>query len=303
MNPASFLGCALFAGAGLLLGLALPAFAKPIQDKATSTVEIDFPDGVMRVQTRTSGFTVASYWPEGASDPVHVLLQQRVDITQREDAEGPEQATVALAAWRVDDGAELTPVFDLETAGEAARIENLAGSDAYVAIDRYGCCGALDTTKLYSLESGALLMEYVGAPAWLEVPNSRGLARLAGIDTAWSASANPLFGADPSLVAILAYSTRTAPLRQVAIRLTGGTVDAVMSEPELAFAAEGAEPDPHFVLWSADGRTDPKAITGAALRVTFTPEHVAVIPILADELDLANATTTGGLALAPLPQD
>jgi len=295
--------CGIAAFAAALVALSFgPVAAKPIQDKATSSVEIDFPDGVMRVETRTSAFTVATYWPEGADAQVHVLLQQRVDIVQREDAEGPEKATVALAAWRVD-GADLDPVFDLTTEGEAARIENIDGSDAYVAVTRYGCCGALDATRLYSLENGQMLMEYSGRAAWLEVPNSRGVVRIVGLDTAWSASANPVFSNDRSLVGILSYATRTGPLRKVAIRLTNGTVDDVMSEPELVFTAEGAEPDREFVLWPADGKTDPKAITGAAIRVTFTPEHVATIPILADELDLAHATATGGLALAALPLD
>jgi hypothetical protein len=293
----------LLAAIAMLALLAIPASAKPIQDKATSSVEIDFPDGVMRVQTRTSAFTVATYWPEGADAQVHVLLQQRVDIVQREDAEGPEKATVALAAWRVAEGDDLAPLFDLTTEGEAARVENIDGSDAYVAVTRYGCCGALDATKLYSLENGQMLMEYSGRPAWLEVPNSRGVVRIVGLDTAWSASANPIFASDQSLIGILSYATRTGLLRQVAIRLTKGTIDDVMSEPELVFTAEGVEPDAEFVLWSADGKTDPKAISGAAVRVTFTPEHVATIPILADELDLAHATATGGLALAALPPD
>lgn len=183
------------------------------------------------------------------------------------------------------------------------RIESLAGSDAYVAVAQFGCCGALEATKLFSLENGAPLMEYTGAPAWLEVPNSRGLVRLVGVDTAWSASADPRFGADPSLVAVLSYATRTAALRQVGIRIGGGTVDAVMSVPELAFVAAGAEPDPHFVLWPADGRTNPRAITDVAVRVTFTSEHVAIIPIVADELDLAQATLTGGLTVSLLPPE
>ncbi len=289
--------------AAMLFALAGSAGAAPIKDKASSTVQIDFPDGVMRVETKTSGFTVATYWPEGDAGQVHVLLQQRVEIVQREDAEGPETATVELAAWRVADGADLVPIFDLTADGEAARIEPIDGSDAYVAVTRFGCCGALDATKLYSLENGRLLMEYAGTPAWLEVPNSRGVVRIAGLDTAWSASFNPIFADDRTLVGILAYSTRTEPLRQIAIRLTSGTIDDVMSEPELVFMAEGKEPDAHFTLWSADGKTDPKAISGASVRVTFTPDHVAIIPIVADELDLANAKTTGGLALSTLPQD
>ena len=297
-------GIAAFAAAAALLALsAIPGSAKPIQDKATSSVQIDFPDGVMRVETRTSAFNVASYWPEGADKQVHVLLQQRVDIVQREDAEGPEKATVALAAWRIADGEDLAALFDLTTEGEAARIENIDGSDAYVAVTRYGCCGALDATKLYSLENGQVLMEYAGRAGGLEVPNRRGRVRIVGLDTAWSASANPLFSNDRSLIGILSYATRTGLLRQLAIRLTEGTIDDVMSEPELVFTAEGAEPSSEFVLWPADGKTDPKAITDAAIRVTFTPEHVATIPILADELDLAHATATGGLALAVLPPD
>jgi len=289
--------------AAMLVALAGSAGAAPIEDKASSTVQIDFPDGVMRVETKTSGFTVATYWPEGDAEQVHVLLQQRVDIVQREDAEGPATATVKLAAWRVADGADLVPIFDLTADGEAARVEQIDGSDAYVAVTRFGCCGALDANQLYSLENGRLLMEYAGTPAWLEVPNSRGVVRIAGLDTAWSASLNPIFADDRTLVGILAYATRTEPLRQIAIRLTGGTIDDVMSEPELVFMAEGKEPDAHFTLWSADGKTDPKAIAGASLRVTFTPDYVATIPIVADELDLAHAKTTGGLALSTLPQD
>lgn len=296
-------GTRIVVAAIALASIANAAGAAPIEDKASSTVRIDFPDGIMRVETRTSAFSVASYWPEGAAEPVNVLLQQRVEITRRADAEGPEQATVALAAWRIADGVDSQPLFNLTTAGEAARIEAINGTDAYVAVTRFGCCGALDATKLFSLEDGQLLMEYVGEPAWLDVPNSRGIVRIAGLDTAWSASFNPVFAGDQALVALLTYATRTERRRQVAIRLTGGTIDDVMSLPELAFMAEGAEPDPHFTLWSADGATDHKAITGAAIRVAFTPDHVVTIPILADELDLVHATATGGLALSIVPLD
>lgn len=287
----------------LLIGAAAAGHAEEIKDKATSSVRIDFPDGVMRVETKTDEFRVVSYWPEGETEPKRVLVQQSVRIVQREDAEGPEAADVSVATWHVIGDGNRAKMITLEAKGEVARPLAINSNPAYFAVTRLGCCGALDATQLYSLENGKLLMEYSGEPAWLEVPNSRGLLRIAGLDNAWSASFDPRYQDDANLVAILSYAAPTEPLRKVAIRLTKGTIDNVMSLPALVFLVEGADPDPHFTLWSADGKRDPKSITDVSLRVIFTPDYVVTIPILADELDLPHATTTGGLAVSLLPLD
>jgi len=297
MTPAyaTALACAL------LIGAAAAGQAEEIKDKATSSVRIDFPDGVMRVETKTDEFQVVSYWPEGATDPKRVLVQQSVRVVQREDAEGPEAAEVSVATWHVIGEGNRAKMINLDAKGEVARPLAINSNPAYFAVTSLGCCGALDATQLYSLENGKLLMQYSGEPAWLEVPNSRGLMRIAGLDNAWSASFDPQYQADPSLVAILTYAAPTKPMRRVAIRLTAGVIDNVMSLPELAFLAADADPDPHFTLWSADGKRDPKSITDVSLRVTFTPDYIVTIPIVADNLDLAHAAATGGLAVAELP--
>jgi len=177
--------------------------------------------------------------------------------------------------------------------------------EAYVTT-LYGCCGALDAETYFSLVNGRKMLTANGPLAMLEVPNSRGLIRFAGVETPWSATLDPMFQEQPDLLGIIAYASHEGMIERAALRIRADDLaslaDSLMALPELEWVPDdGSDIAREITLWSLDGETDPAKLTGVSLRVTYTPEAWVEIPIVADRLELANAQPAPSLALQPLP--
>jgi hypothetical protein len=167
----------------------------------------------------------------------------------------------------------------------------------------YGCCGALDANRYFGLETGAQLFVANGPVALLEIPNSGGLIRLAGVDTPWSANQDPIFAARPDAFGIVAYVSLRESLQRVLVVVEGdmAALDSMMALPIAEWVLADGESAAEFTHWALDGERDAAMLGGVSLRVTYTPEAWVEIPVVADRLDIAAAQTAAGLALEVLP--
>ncbi|HWA42497.1 MAG TPA: hypothetical protein VHA10_04750 [Hypericibacter adhaerens] len=292
-----------------LLSSALPALAQsPVSDSAASEIKITVKDGVFETDSTNRRFTVVQYWPEGSSEPVHVLIKEEMAAVLRDDSEGPVSASVTVSTWRVGTDGSRKPGPGFKLTGDSGSAAGLDGNDAFYRVVEYGCCGALDRSTFFSLESGKPLLSVTGEPATLEVPNAGGIMRVAGILPFWAADRDETFAKFKDALAIVTYADRTHTLQRALLK---GPVDKsfddlineVMSEPVVGFRkADGSDaPDAQFTLWSADGKKDPAAITDAVFSIEFTPDYKVEIPVAADKLDIAHATLPKGFTLEALP--
>ncbi|MEX2201108.1 MAG: hypothetical protein WD711_06915 [Dongiaceae bacterium] len=286
----------------LLIASIASSLAQSVEE-GTSRVSIEAVDGALQWQIENRTFDVVSFWPAGAEAPRALLLEESVSTIRRSDMEGPADAMVRVVASEIQDDGILMPLWEFETPAEAGSARYLgAFGDAYVAT-LYGCCGALDANRYFGLETGAPLFVANGPVALLEIPNSGGLIRLAGVDTPWSASQDPIFSARPNAFGIVAYTSLRESLQRVLVVVEGdmAALDSMMALPIAEWVPVDGEPAAEFTHWALDGERDPAKLGDVSLRVTYTPEAWVEIPVVADRLDIISATTAPGLSLEILP--
>jgi hypothetical protein len=177
-----------------MLSLAGSALAQgSVSASALSEVTITVDDGVFETNSTNRSYSVVQYWPEGSDDAVHVLIEEELASVRRDDSEAPVKSEVTVSTWRVgnDGSRKAGPAF--AATGDSGAVAGLAGNDAYYRVVEYGCCGALDRSTFFSLESGQPLLAVTGEPATLEVPNAGGMLRVAGVLPAWAADRDRTF--------------------------------------------------------------------------------------------------------------
>jgi len=143
-----------------------------------------------------------------------------------------------------------------------------------------------------------------GPVALLDIPNSGGLVRIAGVETPWSASGDPLYQERPDAFGTIGYASMAKELQRALIVVNLDmieTIDSMMALPMLEWVPADGEPAREFTHWALDGERDKAKIGGISLRVTYTPEAWVEIPLVADRLDLAAATSAPGISLEAMP--
>lgn len=277
-----------------------------VRDEASSTVEIRAEGDGLLIRSVNRRFEVVSLYLPGESERRILLLREEEDVLRSTVEEGPRRATVRVEASAVGPAAGSGVLWRFEQAGETGALVDLVPGHPAFQVTRHGCCGARDTLHTFSLVNGRKLFDATSPPAYLEVPNSRGVVRLAAVHAAWSVDDEETFGGRRDIAGAITYATAEGPLRRVLVTVRPpATVEEMMGDPRAMWLLDGARtPEVAATLWSADGRRDREAIGGVQLVVAFTPGHSVMIPIVADRLDLERATVSPTLALeaAPLPE-
>lgn len=289
--------------AAVLLLVAAPVRAQS-SEEATSRISISSADGALEWQVENRSYDVVHYWPAGAEGPRTLLLDQTVTATRRSDLDGAMDPLVRVVASNVATDGGLTPAWEIAVEADDGGARHLGPfGEAYVAT-HYGCCGALDALYYFSLRTGAALVVANGPIAMLEVPNSGGLVRLAGVQTPWSMSFGPQFEDYPDRVGILSYASLTDGIERIAIVARGApteTMDSLMALPVLEWVADGEAPAGELTLWALDGERDAAKLSGVSLRITYTPDAWVEIPLAGDRFDIDAATLAPALSLERLP--
>ncbi|MEX0808634.1 MAG: hypothetical protein WD044_07885 [Dongiaceae bacterium] len=285
----------------LLIAGATPGAAQSVEEE-TSRVSIEPVDGALQWQIENRTFDVVQTW--SGAGPRSLLLEETMSAMRRSDMEGPADPMVRVVASEILDDGTLTPLWEFETRAETGSARYLgAFGDAYVAT-LYGCCGAIDADRYFGLESGALLVTANGPVALLDIPNSGGLVRIAGVETPWSASGEALYQERSDAFGTIGYASMSEELQRALIVVNLNmmeAIDSMMALPMLEWVPADGEPAREFTFWALDGERDEAKIGGISLRVTYTPEAWVEIPLVADRLDLAAATASPGLSLEALP--
>jgi hypothetical protein len=298
----------------LALPLLLAAATAPAQtaDQATSRIEVEQSGQAASAHIVNRDFVFDSRLQWGGEHPTRLMLKITTDTTQRDDAEGYAAATVSATAWELERaGAGRRQLWSLSEPGNAGEASH---SQPLFLVRQSGCCGARDSFSAFDLYTGQRLFTATGdnrsdsgAPepwAVLEVPNSGGVERLIAFHAAYSATDRAAFGDRQDIVGVLTYAAPDKPLARYRLVATGGAVESFMGGSTVVLQQDGKpEQAPSLTLWPADGKTDPKAIGGFAIRLQLTEDKTVVIPVARDRPDIAAAALPAGLRIeaAPLP--
>jgi hypothetical protein len=284
------------------------AAAEPVREQGQSTIELQMEGDGTVAHSVNRRFDVVTLYPPGATRARTLMLDEEEEVVRSTVEEGPRSATVRLAGWEF--GKSGTPFlsFRIEGQGESGAIADFGAGMPFYQITRYGCCGARDSISTWSLVNGRKLFSATGPAAFFDVPNSGGLLRLAAVHAAYSIDDDETFAGRRDVAGLITYATPTEQLRRVLVVVRApATVDEMMGDPRAMLLVDGTqEPVRSTTLWPADGKRDPAAIGGLAIHVVFTPGNEVTIPIVGDDLDLANARVSPTLqlesiALEPVP--
>jgi len=290
-----------FVAAGWLLA-AGSAFAEGLSDKAESSVNIGKGGEYITIHTVNSTYQWVDLWKPGEEKPQSLILKKTETATLSPGMEGAIDAKVTLEVSEIGTSS-LDPLYTLEHAGNSGRVESFAWSNAYFTITIWGCCGALDTHHTYSLVDGRHLFSRTADVAWFEVPNARGLVRLAAAHTIYSSEDEALFAGRENAVAQLTVAAPDEPLQRFFIGTDGEIAANPLEYPEpwLGWAEGDDAAVPDLEVWSADGQQDLTKVQGLTLVMTLSPSHEVRIPLVGGRLATDQATLSPGLTLEEVP--
>jgi len=293
----------LFAAALVLFSVAASA---QMTDKADSTIELrpmgTGIDAYVETHIVNRSFLFADHWNYGDTKPARLVLRLETDVVMRDDAEGIVSGTVAATTWRID-GANKQQLWTAKESGDAGEISTRR--DVFI-VTQHGCCGGRDTYTVFDLYGGRRLFTATGADitdcwAGVEIPNSHGIERLIAFHAAYSMADDAFGDLKPRTVGLLTYAAPDRPLaRYRLLAASPDAVDSFMGQALVRLRLDGKTEDTNSLeLWPADGKKDPAAMGGFAIRLQLTDDKLVVIPVSKDGLQIGRASLPQGLTIEP----
>jgi hypothetical protein len=294
---------ALFVAAIVLFSVAASA---QMTDKADSTIQLRPAgtgiDAYVETHIVNRSFLFADHWRFGDTAPARLVLRLETDVVLRDDAEGIVSGTVSATTWRVD-GANKQQLWTAKEPGDSGEISTRR--DVFI-VTQHGCCGGRDSFTVFDLYGGRRLFTATGLDAsdcWaeVEIPNSHGIERLVAFHAAFSMTDDAFGALKPRTVGLLTYAAPDRPLaRYRLLAASPDAVDSFMGQALVRLRLDGKTEDTNSLeLWPVDGKKDPAAMGGFAIRLQLTDDKLVVIPVSRDGLQIGRASLPQGLTIEP----
>jgi hypothetical protein len=318
MSRSARLRSSLLASALVLLPASFAAADDVLKDSTSSDISVR-PDGdnyqVTTVNRRfeTDIFAVAldssKKLPGVNADGMfeQVLLIEQTNVTKEGpsiDTE-PVSAKVKVTAYALSKAGKGPVRFTIEDEGDEAKAEG-----AFLTITRWGCCGALDTHAVYSLETGAYLFNATGDRSesgdWVTMDEKAGgwaSDRIVSYHVKPTMDDDRVLAGAPNAAAVINYASPTAPIQRILVTLPQKLIDddaPGLWDPKLLLIAKSQpKGDTSYFAQTTDGPE--KAYDGVTARLALDDKTVIAIPIKGDRLDIAHAELPKGYALKDVP--
>lgn len=165
----------------------------------------------------------------------------------------------------------------------------------YIKLIIYGCCGSDDSFIFYHKDTGKKYLTSTSDFAFFNVPNTRN--RRVSTFHSSNAHTSQLFrGKYKFPLGILYYASREEVKYEI---LVAGKLNDLHGTPKMSFKDDKQESS-NLTLWSANGNSDLKAISGLSLIMDFDFFKIE-IPIVEDHLDLDNAVLPSEYVIKLIP--
>jgi hypothetical protein len=224
---------------------------------------------------------------------IDLLVIQRLQSLSHSDAES-EESTLTVSGW-IDGKSR----FDhrLWSFTDAADEGGIPRDRELYEATKLGCCGGEDVHDYYSLTTGRLVGTTTAeAAANIAIPNTP-TWRMVAYQGANGQRPPQTPAPIANLLGILSLGSDDGVRRRVAVTAPG--IDAWT--PRLALRLTGkSEETTRLDLWAANANPSPAGIKGCEVRLVFEDTKTLVVPIAADDFDLAHAVLPAGFQLARL---
>ena len=276
----------------------IPAFAAPaFQDKGEAKAWITPPTGDM---SEALNIVETRYFEMGY--PNENLLKAVIATTRFQGAEGLAGQT-DLTMFGSGTGRLDKVLWTAKVQGSGVNVLN----EDLVGVVEYGCCGSLDTTRLFNAVTGQKVEAAMGDIYEIEVPNSYHLGKRY-LSIAIDSKAAPTVGGK-TYIGTFSYFTKNKIVSRVRVYAdlpSGWGTD--FSEMKVIGLAPSSKLEAHrstkITLWDTDGVKDAAAaFSGFALESKLSydkQEETVRVTIKGDKIDATLSTGTKGLHLEVL---
>lgn len=299
----------------LTLVLPVPGHGETYQATAPSDITVQIrPDGFV-VHQKSVRYEVFSAIPDDIE--VGVPFQFRLaTITTVSDRENDDETSTIHVTIDALSGPVPRRIATFSDAGSIGTV-----SSPYFITTQTGCCSPLTRHHVRNIETGALLFTATGSSqaglvALMNVPNHHPTIERWAAFEGRPETANET----PALLGILRYGDRKGPIDTLALRMNVADQpqDIMIDLPEcgaLHWVEPGTPPQqtqpgdtcftPQYLsyakpLFSLEHQSGP--LGGFQLELSLDGRVYATIPVHNDHLDIAHATLTRGISLAPTRQ-
>ncbi|HXQ41677.1 MAG TPA: hypothetical protein VN821_10430, partial [Candidatus Udaeobacter sp.] len=200
-------------------------------------------------------------------------------------------------------GANKQQLWTAKEPGDSGEISTRR--DVFI-VTQHGCCGGRDSFTVFDLYGGRRLFTATGpdtSDCWaqVEIPNSHGIERLVAFHAAFSMTDDAFGALKPRTVGLLTYAAPDRPLaRYRLLAASPDAVDSFMGQALVRLRLNGKTEDTNSLeLWPVDGKKDPAAMGGFAIRLQLTDDKLVVIPVSKDGLQIGRASLPQGLTIEP----
>lgn len=230
-----------------------------------------------------------------------IVLHERFRRLCCFEAEQETESELTLAMWPRRSSHTADPLWRAELTADDGAVW-----DVFYRAVRYGCCDSSDALTYFHLRAGGPVFvatarhtpEGLDLPS-ISVPNSRLRRHIAFLDRFAPADLPEAVGRD-EVIGVLQYGAPHGGAERFVVR-TDGQNGADYRLVDLWFSVPGqAARLTHQDLWSANGESDPAALSGFAIQLALYSQWAGTavalaIPVVGDRLDLASARLPEGL--------
>ena len=225
--------------------------------------------------------------------PVDMLVVQRLESVSHSDAEG-EESSLTVSGWIDGAGRFDRRLWTFTDAADAGAMQRYG--DLYEAT-KLGCCGGEDVHDYYSVKTGRQTGTATAeAMATVSIPNTPTWRMVAYHGANGQRPPGPKAPV-ANLLGVLSLGSDDGVRRRVGVTAAG--VEPWTPRLKVRLNA-GSEETDRLDLWAADKNPSPAGIKGCEVRLVFEDTKALVIPIAADDFDLAHATLPAGFRLVRL---
>ena len=250
-------------------------------------------DEIIDQRVKTLSYHTESFWK--SARPTNLLITETSRQHSSSASEGQE-GEINLTA-KFSNGGK----FDSLAWKKLLKSNKIEYYDDYLIATTYGCCGAVNTKKVYRYNDGAKLMTLTSGVGEVTIPNA-GTKRYIGYWDVTSSSEESDIP-DSSLFGILTMVdpdglTKHRLLLKLKKSDDSGvfgddSFDSIQFVPSTQKDRENYFGGLNFDLWSADGNKDPNAYSNFAIRLKFNFADIdgsamVEIPVNAGKFDISN---------------
>lgn len=243
-------------------------------------------------------FSLVNWYRPQSKTFVPVLTSTTVESLYRPGMEGA-QSRLTATAWvsgKADYDTQLWVIKDDSDQGGRR-------SDFYLS-EKFGCCGAEDTSRAYNIETGKYIFSFTVPPVKANIPNTDVTRFITYLSS--QASADYPRGTSNNTIGIVSICSDTAVLDQI---------EMINPDQELAWSPgveliSDKEPNgtKKLDLWHLEGNSQATTTSGYSIKLIFYEGMESILPVSNDQVDISGATLPSGMTLrrikpAPPPEE